>query len=120
MTNKKYYSEEPEAISYGDGGVVQYRWNILKKPVTTDVDEDVEIWECDEVQVLSPAQSSNVVAAVIEYLYGKDLELKYLNDFMSVGLGILPESYKDNYVAYLKDRKKIKESVYKDFERKEV
>ena len=65
--------------------------------------------------VWSPISSDAITKAVMNYLWSKDAEQKYINDYNAATLGILDASYIEAYKNFMIHRKSIKEQIDKDY-----
>ena len=77
--------------------------------------ENTKSYEYDEVIVWSPISSNAITKSVMNYLWSKDAEQKYINDYNAAVLGILDSSYIDAYKNFMTQRKSIKEQIDKDY-----
>lgn len=110
-------NDKPQTMSAVGNGSYLYRFNIKKVEVTSP-SKDSEVtnaWNYDEVVVWSPISSDAITKAVMNYLWSKDAEQKYINDYNAATLGILDASYIEAYKNFMIQRKSIKEQIDKDY-----
>ncbi len=105
MKKAQYDHNPPKLEAVGNGSHL-YRWNI--EEVTT---EEGSIWECYEVVVWNEPTSDKLKEAVINAMWGKDLELKLLNDYNAANEGLMPVTFKQPYLDYISDRNALKTEI---------
>lgn len=64
----------------------------------------------------APKTQNNIIETLLESKYPLDREQKLFNDYNAAKEKILPTSAKDGYLAFLADRKAIKDMVEADCE----
>ena len=115
--NKINSNTYPKIIENVGNGSYLYHFNIKEVEVTSP-SKDSEVtnaWNYDEVVVWSPISSDAITKAVMNYLWSKDAEQKYINDYNAATLGILDDSYIEAYKNFMIQRKSIKEQIDKDY-----
>lgn len=121
-----FYDHKPSALEAVGNGSYLYRWELeeVAAPAMGAAASDEQAkalpessdirtqWRCREVTVYEPLTANKLTLAVIESIWGGGIEQKMLNDWNAVQLGILPEApYKENYVNFLTERKRLKEEI---------
>lgn len=64
----------------------------------------------------APKTQNNIIETLLTEKYPSDVEQKLVNDYNSAVAKVLPTSAKEGYLAFLADRKAIKEMVEADCE----
>jgi len=116
--NKVTSNNYPKIIEEVGNGSFLYHFNIKeieKDNYMLDDKDKITCYEYDEVVVWSPISSNAITNAVMNYLWSKDVEQKYINDYNAAVLGILGSSYIDAYKDFMTQRKAIKEQIDKDY-----
>ena len=110
-------NDKPQIILAVGNGSYLYRFNIkeVKVPSSIQGTEVTNAWNYNEVVVWSPISSDAITKAVMNYLWSKDAEQKYINDYNAATLGILDSSYIEAYKNFMIQRKSIKEQIDKDY-----
>ena len=110
-------NDKPQIWSAVGNGSYFYRFNIkeIEVPAQTEGEEPTKAWQYNEVVVWGPVTSDGVTKEVINAMWSKDAEQKYINDYNAAILGILDESYIEAYKNFITQRKSIKEQVDKDY-----
>ena len=110
-------NDKPSVWSDVGNGSYFYRFNIneIEVPAQTEGEEPTKAWQYNEVVVWGPVTSDVVTKAVMNYIWPKDVEQKYINDYNAAVLGILDSSYIDAYKDFMVQRKAIKEQIDKDY-----
>ena len=110
-------NDKPQIISAVGNGSYLYRFNIneIEVPAQTEGEEPTKAWQYNEVVVWGPVTSDGVTKEVMNAMWPKDTEQKYINDYNAAILGILDESYIEAYKNFITQRKSIKEQVDKDY-----
>ena len=110
-------NDKPQVWSAVGNGSYFYRFNIneIEVPAQTEGEEPTKAWQYNEVVVWGPVTSDVVTKAVMNYIWSKDVEQKYINDYNAAVLGILDSSYIDAYKDFMVQRKTIKEQIDKDY-----
>ena len=72
-------------------------------------------YEYYEVVVWAPLSAKAITQAVMNEMWSKDIEQKYINDYNAAVLGILDSSYIDRYKEFISQRKSIKEQIDIDY-----
>lgn len=111
-------NDKPSVWSVVGNGSYFYRFNIkeIEVPAQTEGEEPTKAWQYNEVVVWPPISSDAITKAVMNYIWPKDIEQKYINDYNAATLGILDESYIESYKNFMIQRKSIKEQIDKDYE----
>ena len=110
-------NDKPQIMSAVGNGSYLYRFNIKEIEVPSSIQgtEVTNAWNYNEVVVWSPISSDAITKAVMNYLWSKDAEQKYINDYNAATLGILDSSYIEAYKNFMIQRKSIKEQIDKDY-----
>ena len=110
-------NDKPQIMSAVGNGSYLYRFNIneIEVPAQTEGEEPTKAWQYNEVVVWGPVTSDGVTKEVMNAMWSKDTEQKYINDYNAAILGILDESYIEAYKNFITQRKSIKEQVDKDY-----
>ena len=72
-------------------------------------------WQYDSLRVEYPVDADNTFKTLLNAKYGKDKESQLQNEYQSAALGILPESYKEPYTAFLQERLALRQMIDEDF-----
>ncbi|MGV8135933.1 MAG: hypothetical protein AB2L20_12020 [Mangrovibacterium sp.] len=98
-------------------GTFLYNHNMRQEEVVTDpmTSEDNELlWIYDSLRVEMPKTAKNISSTLVSAKY-PDADVKNMKEnFDSATIGLLEESHKAPYVAYLTDKQSVKESVEND------
>ena len=115
--NKISSNTYPKIIENVGNGSYLYHFNIkeVEVPSPSKDSEVTNAWNYDEVVVWSPISSDAITKAVMNYIWSKDAEQKYINDYNAATLGILDDSYIEAYKNFMIQRKSIKEQIDKDY-----
>ena len=119
--NKVTSNNYPKIIDEVGNGSYLYHFNIKEVSNNNSIvhsennTENTKSYEYNEVIVWSPLSSDVITKAVMNYLWSKDAEQKYINDYNAAVLGILDSSYIDSYKDFMTQRKAIKEQIDKDY-----
>lgn len=108
-------------------GTVLYNHNITEVATVVDEGGNVTVtddpekatgkaYTYDSLRVEYPTTADNIFATLIAAKYPADTESKLVNEYNSAVMGLLPEDYKEPYVAFLKDRIAIRKMVDADCE----
>ena len=62
----------------------------------------------------APKTQNNIIETLLTEKYPSDVEQKLVNDYNAAVAKVLPASAKEGYLAFLADRKAIKEMVEAD------
>ena len=110
-------NDKPQVWSAVGNGSYLYRFNIkeIEVPAQTEGAEVTKAWQYNEVVVWGPVTSDGVTKEVMNYIWSKDAEQKYINDYNAATLGILDSSYIEAYKNFMIQRKSIKEQIDKDY-----
>lgn len=87
--------------------------------VTITEDENAatgERWQYDSVRVEYPKTADNIFGTLLTAKYSAKIESKLVNEYQSALLGLLPESAKEPYQAFLADRLAMRTMVDNDCE----
>ena len=109
-------NDKPQIWSAVGNGSYFYRFNIkeIEVPAQTEGEEPTRAWQYNEVVVWSPISSDAITKAVMNYIWSKDEEQKYINDYNAATLGVLDSSYIEAYKDFMIQRKNIKEQIDAD------
>ena len=110
-------NDKPQIMSAVGNGSYLYRFNIkeVEVPARTEGEEPTKSWQYNEVVVWGPVTSDGVTKEVMNAMWPKDTEQKYINDYNAAVLGILDNYYIDAYKNFMIQRKSIKEQIDKDY-----
>ena len=110
-------NDKPQIMSAVGNGSYLYHFNIkeIEVPSPMQGTEVTKAWNYNEVVVWPPIDSGTITKAVMNYIWPKDVEQKYINDYNAATLGILDESYIEAYKGFMMQRKSIKEQIDKDY-----
>ena len=114
---KAFYDSKPKAIEPIGNGRYWYRWDVNE--VGSDSFEGDSIrrhYMCNEVCVEPPLTSNKIVETVFVAVLGNNLEAKLINDYNAAMNGVLDESFKQAYILFLEERKRLKEQIEKDWQ----
>lgn len=120
-------NDRPKVIDpYNNGqGTILYNHNIVEVDVIKDemggitLTDDPEaatgkMFQYDSIRVEYPTTADHIFSTLLTAKYPANTESKLVNEYQSVELGLLPESYKKPYTDYLRDRLAIREMVDSD------
>jgi hypothetical protein len=121
------YDSKPSMYEANGDGSFTYRWNIREvlSQVTGEngEQEQKKSWECNETVVWATVTREKLVSAVLSSVWDKDYEAKLVNDYNAAKAGVFGEEtgdeaqkYINRYVAFLGERKALKEMVNVDCE----
>ena len=121
-----YSDNKPEVFEpIGDGGF-RYNYNIKEIEVDIfDIINDKPIikqtqWEYDNVIIYPPIYKDKITRAVITNTWNSDYENKLINDYNEISLGNFTKEEIDKrtnkYIAFLQERKRLKEMIDNDWE----
>ena len=120
--NKVTSNNYPKIIEEVGNGSYLYHFNIEEVSNSNNTivhsennAENIKNYKYDEVVVWSPISSNAITKTVMNFLWSKDEEQKYINDYNAAVLGILDNSYIDAYKDFMTQRKSIKEQIDKDY-----
>lgn len=119
--NKVTSNNYPKTIEEVGNGSYLYHFDIEEVSNNNTIvhsennTENIKSYKYDEVVVWSPISSNAITKSVMNYLWSKDAEQKYINDYNAAVLGILDNSYIDAYKDFMTQRKSIKEQIDKDY-----
>ena len=120
--NKVTSNNYPKIIEEVGNGSYLYHFNIEEVSNSNNTivhsennTENIKSYEYNEVVVWSPISSDSITKAVMNYIWSKDAEQKYINDYNAATLGILDSSYIEAYKNFMIQRKSIKEQIDKDY-----
>ena len=120
--NKVTSNNYPKIIEEVGNGSYLYHFNIEEVSNSNNTivhsennTENIKSYEYNEVIVWSPISSNAITKTVMNFLWSKDEEQKYINDYNAAVLGILDNSYIDAYKDFMTQRKSIKEQIDKDY-----
>lgn len=134
MTNKERLvvgclAKERPAVLYdlqNGQGTKLYRHNITEVDIVEDEHGGIHKaqqgetptgkgFEYNELRVEYPVTADETFRTLINAKYGADRESQMQNEYKSAELGILDESYKAPYVAFLNDRVALRAMIDEDF-----
>lgn len=95
-------------VKYGEGGAVED----IK---TEETEGYLPRFQYDSLRVEYPVNADNTFATLLNAKYGVDKESQLQNEYQSAVLGILDESYKEPYLAFLRDRLVIRAAIQEAF-----
>ena len=110
-------------LNDGKGGFV---YNYGVKPFTEEVTvepaeeeeephtEKVTKYCHNSIVMSAPKTQNNIIETLLTEKYPSDVEQKLVNDYNAAVAKVLPTSAKEGYLAFLADRKAIKEMVEAD------
>lgn len=129
LTQNLLAETRPEVIeSLNNGqGTVHYNHNIKEvlvkegeggslEVVTEESDATGKMFQYDCLRVEYPTTRNNILATLLNAKYDSNKESKLVNDYQAAQVGILDESYKEPYLAFLRDRQNLKAQVEADCE----
>lgn len=124
-----FSKERPNVIEpYCNGrGTVMYNHNVCEVDVCEDEIGRVSVvydpglatgkrYRYDCLRVEYPTTADNIFSTLLSVKYPADLERKFMNEYQSAVLGLLPDECKKNYEDFLADRLAIKAMVDEDCE----
>jgi hypothetical protein len=112
------YDFEPSVYEANGDGSFTYRWDIKevqKEAAEEGRAEPVIQWVCKEVVVWATVTKEKLTAAVLSALWDSDYEAKLQNDYNAAKMGQAEASYVKKYEDFIRERKRIKKQVNKDF-----
>lgn len=119
-------TQPPVIDPYNNGhGTILYNHNIVEVDVVKDemggitVTDDPKtatgkMYRYDSLRVEYPTTADNIFSTLLSAKYPANKESKLVNEYQSAALGLLPETYKEPYEAFLRDRLAIREMVDSD------
>lgn len=129
LTTNLLAEERPEVIEnlHNGQGTVHYNHNIKEvlvkeneggalEVVTEEAEATGKRFQYDALRVEYPTTRNNILATLLNAKYDSNQESKLENDYNAAKEGILDESAKEPYLAFLRDRKALKEMVEADCE----
>lgn len=129
LTQGLLAEERPEVIEslHNGQGTVHYNHNIKEVLVKEGEGGSLEIVEAeaeatgkrfqyDSLRVEYPTSRNNILATLLNAKYDGNTESKLVNDYQAAQVGILAESFKEPYLAFLRERQALKEMVDADCE----
>lgn len=111
------YDSKPSIYEANGNGSYTYRWDIkeVEVPAQEDGGEPTKQWECKEVIVWATVTKNKLTAAVLSALWDSDYEAKLQNDYNAAKMGQAEASCIQKYEDFIRERKRIKKQVDKDF-----
>ena len=115
-----YSYNKPQILEAVGNGSYLYHWDIREIEVTIGEDEQTTQWEYNEVVEWFPITREKIAMAVINELWDKDYEQKLINEYNSAVLGVyegdVAQQKIDTYMAFLNERKRVKDLINADCE----
>ena len=111
------YDFKPSVYEANGDGSFTYRWDIIEVQRQTEEDgaEPTTSWECQEVVVWATVTKNKLTAAVLSALWDIDYEAKLQNDYNAAKIGQADASCIKKYEDFIRERKRIKKQVDKDY-----
>jgi hypothetical protein len=109
------FSTKPDVLQSVGQQLTAYRWNMQE----TNAEHNgitTQGFSAHEVIIEGMVTASKIKQAVLNAVWGKDQEAKYINDFNAANAGILDASYIDAYKTFLTERKALKDQISADCE----
>lgn len=100
---------EVDLVVDGDGGAPRVATTKKEKAAATE-----KGYLYDSVRVEYPKTADNIYSTLLSAKYPANTESKLQNEYNSAVLGLLEESAKEPYVAFLTDRLAIRKKVDED------
>lgn len=117
---KVYSDKEPQVLEMVGNGSLLYHWDMRKDVSDTDTEGVVSQWVYNEVVVWEKSREK-ITGAVLNELWNKDYEQKLINEYNSAVLGVYEEDVArqkiDTYMAFLIERKRVKDLIDADCEK---
>lgn len=114
--NKVNSNKTPQIIERVGDGRYYYRWGIEESTQPVDINNDKVTTSYNYCEVIvANLSEDNITIAVINALWGADMENKLINDYNAAKLGVLDDSYIDTYTTFLAERKAVKEQIASDY-----
>jgi hypothetical protein len=115
------YDFKPPVYEPNGDGSFTYRWDI--KEVSLQANENGGAqeqgqkpnWGCNEVIVWATVTREKLTAAVLAALWDSDYEAKLQNDYNAAKIGQADSSYTKKYEDFIRERKRVKKQVDKDY-----
>lgn len=111
---RAFYDARPLVFESVGNGSYKYRWDIQEEQKEREDGSMNTFYTCLEVTVWGTVTRTKVKQTAIDELWGKGVEEKFINDYNAAVLGVLDESYKQAYLAFLEERKALKEQIDAD------
>lgn len=95
-------------------GRVVVRYNITTDTITGEDGTTQTVYNYDETVTHEPATSNKILQAVIAEEYGKDYEMKLVNEWNAVRLGLAEDDGGEKeakYIAFLESRAALKDEI---------
>ena len=104
-----------EDLKDGKGGF-NYNFNIVESEVNpAPEEEEAHVrFTYDSITMDAPRTQNHIIECLLAERYPASVEQKLINDYNAAKEKVLPTSAKDGYLAFLADRKVIKEMVEAD------
>ena len=105
---------EPAALERERKGRVVVRYNITETTIDNGEGESQAAYTYDEAVTYEPVTADKILEAVLAEEYGNDYELKLVNDYNAVQLGLSEDtdgSIAAKYTAYLEARAALKSEI---------
>lgn len=117
---KVYSDKEPQVLEMVGNGSLLYHWDMREDVSDTDTEGVVSQWVYNEVVVWEKSREK-ITEAVLNELWNKDYEQKLINEYNSAVLGVYEEDVArqkiDTYMAFLIERKRVKDLIDADCEK---
>ena len=108
----------PDVIVKLNNGQGTFLFNCNMNQVEVEQDEMTtgkagtkKMWQYDSLRVEWPMTADNIFSTMLTAKYPANKENKLVNEYQSAVLGLLPESSKQPYEDFLRDRLAIREMV---------
>jgi hypothetical protein len=119
------YDSKPSTYEANGDGSFTYRWDIKEVQKTEDDSAEPNTsWECREVIAWATVTREKLTASVLASLWSSDYEAKLINDYNAAKSGVFgketgdeAKKYIGRYMAFLEERKLIKEQITADCEK---
>lgn len=107
-------TEAPSAVVRERNGRVVVRYNIATETIANEDGGEQTIYTYDEVVTHEPVSANKILKAVLAEEYGEDYELKLVNEWNAVQLGLSEDedgAKEAKYKAYLTARAALKTEI---------
>jgi len=109
------FATKPDVLRSVGNQLTAYRWNIQETTAEHN-GTTTQGFSAYEVIIEGTVTASKIKQAVLNAVWGKDQEAKYINDYNAANAGILDASYIEVYKTFLTQRKAIKDQINADCE----
>lgn len=103
---KASYMQRPATIEHMPDGHTKLRFDI--EEIATEAGTQ---FQCNEVNIPGALTPEKAIAAAIAHKWGNGVEQKLINDYNECLLGEGCEGAKDAYIAFLAERKALKQYI---------